>query len=135
MVLAESSAFGDRGPWSNRLGYGPLVRATAGVSRLWTDPHPQSDDTAPGTGSTTRQRFSPITWSGGSRRIGALAALIHRDRTGAGARVHVSQAEAVVNQLDVRYVTDAARADTALNWPTTPASTRFTRARATTNGA
>ena len=32
--------------------------------------------------------------------IGALAALIHRDRTGAGARVHVSQAEAVVNQLD-----------------------------------
>ena len=43
--------------------------------------------------------------------IGALAALIHRDRTGAGARVHVSQAEAVVNQLDARYVTDAARAD------------------------
>ena len=43
--------------------------------------------------------------------IGALAALIHRDRTGTGARVHVSQAEAVVNQLDTRYVTDAARAD------------------------
>ena len=42
--------------------------------------------------------------------IGALAALIHRDRTGTGARVHVSQAEAVVNQLDTRYVTDAARA-------------------------
>jgi len=41
--------------------------------------------------------------------IGALAALIHRDRTGAGARVHVSQAEAVVNQLDARYVVDAAR--------------------------
>ncbi len=28
-----------------------------------------------------------------------------------GRRVHVSQAEAVVNQLDTRYVTDAARAD------------------------
>jgi crotonobetainyl-CoA:carnitine CoA-transferase CaiB-like acyl-CoA transferase len=39
-----------------------------------------------------------------------LAALIHRDRTGEGTRVHVSQAEAVVNQLDARYVTDAARA-------------------------
>ena len=37
IVLAESSAFGDTGPWSNRMGYGPLVRATAGVSKLWTD--------------------------------------------------------------------------------------------------
>ena len=42
IVLAESSAFGDTGPWSNRMGYGPLVRATAGVSRLWT-----SDEHAP----------------------------------------------------------------------------------------
>ncbi|OOK73560.1 coA-transferase III family protein [Mycobacterium kansasii] len=40
----------------------------------------------------------------------ALAALIHRDRTGAGAHVHVSQAEVVVNQLDTLFVTEAARA-------------------------
>ena len=109
VVLAESSAFGDRGPWSNRLGYGPLVRATAGVSKLWTDPHPRSDDTH------SRHRFYDATTVfpdhvvGRITAIGALAALIHRDRTGRGARVHVSQAEAVVNQLDVRYVTDAAR--------------------------
>ncbi len=113
VVLAESSAFGDRGPWSNRLGYGPLVRATAGVSKLWTDPHPQSDDT------DSRHRFYDATTVfpdhvvGRITALGALAALIHRDRVGAGARVHVSQAEAVVNQLDVRYVTDAARADDA----------------------
>jgi crotonobetainyl-CoA:carnitine CoA-transferase CaiB-like acyl-CoA transferase len=111
VVLAESSAFGDRGPWSNRLGYGPLVRATAGVSKLWTDPHPQSDDTG------SRHRFYDATTVfpdhvvGRITALGALAALIHRDRVGTGARVHVSQAEAVVNQLDVRYVTDAARAD------------------------
>ena len=111
IVLAESSAFGDRGPWSNRLGYGPLVRATAGVSKLWTDPHPQPDD------SGSRHRFYDATTVfpdhvvGRITAIGALAALIHRDRTGAGARVHVSQAEAVVNQLDTRYVTDAASAD------------------------
>jgi len=110
VVLAESSAFGDRGPWSNRLGYGPLVRATAGVSKLWTDPHPQADD------SDSRHRFYDATTVfpdhvvGRITAVGALAALIHRDRTGSGARVHVSQAEAVVNQLDVRYVTDAARA-------------------------
>jgi crotonobetainyl-CoA:carnitine CoA-transferase CaiB-like acyl-CoA transferase len=113
VVLAESSAFGDRGPWSNRLGYGPLVRATAGVSKLWTDPDPdpQPDD------SGSRHRFYDATTVfpdhvvGRITAIGALAALIHRDRTGTGARVHVSQAEAVVNQLDTRYVTDAARAD------------------------
>ncbi|UMB71939.1 CaiB/BaiF CoA-transferase family protein [Mycobacterium paraterrae] len=110
LVLAESSAFGDRGPWSNRLGYGPLVRATAGVSKLWTDPHPRPGDTH------SRHRFYDATTVfpdhvvGRISAIGALAALIHRDRTGSGARVHVSQAEAVVNQLDVRYVTDAARA-------------------------
>ncbi|ETZ36431.1 coA-transferase III family protein [Mycobacterium intracellulare MIN_052511_1280] len=42
--------------------------------------------------------------------IAALAALIHRDRTGNGAHVHISQAEVVVNQLDTLYVTQAALA-------------------------
>ncbi|WP_292989394.1 CoA transferase [Mycobacterium sp.] len=113
VVLAESSAFGDRGPWSNRLGYGPLVRATAGVSKLWTDPHSQSDE------SDTRHSYYDATTVfpdhvvGRITAIGALAALIHRDRTDTGARVHVSQAEAVVNQLDARYVTDTAREDDA----------------------
>ncbi len=111
VVLAESSAFGDNGPWSKRMGYGPLVRATAGVSKLWTDPTP-----ATGRGRDSRHRFYDATTVfpdhvvGRITAIGALAALIHRDRTGTGARVHVSQAEAVVNQLDARYVTDAARA-------------------------
>ncbi len=36
IVLAGSSAFGNRGPWSRRMGYGPLVRATTGVTSLWT---------------------------------------------------------------------------------------------------
>jgi crotonobetainyl-CoA:carnitine CoA-transferase CaiB-like acyl-CoA transferase len=113
LVLAESSAFGDAGPWSNRMGYGPLVRATAGVSKLWTDQVHQPGQPAEGS----RHRFYDATTVfpdhvvGRITAIGALAALIHRDRTGAGARVHVSQAEAVVNQLDTRYVTDAVRAD------------------------
>ncbi len=112
VVLAESSAFGDTGPWSNRMGYGPLVRATAGVSKLWTDQHRQPDHA-----EDSRHRFYDATTVfpdhvvGRITAIGALAALIHRDRTATGARVHVSQAEAVVNQLDARYVTDAARAD------------------------
>ena len=40
IVLAESSAFGATGPWSARMGYGPLVRATTGVSRLWCSDDP-----------------------------------------------------------------------------------------------
>jgi crotonobetainyl-CoA:carnitine CoA-transferase CaiB-like acyl-CoA transferase len=87
------------------------VRATAGVSKLWTDQHQHPDD------SGSRHRFYDATTVfpdhvvGRITAIGALAALIHRDRTGAGARVHVSQAEAVVNQLDTHYVTDAARGE------------------------
>ena len=80
-------------------------RATAGVSKLWTYQHP-----APDQADDSRHRFYDATTVfpdhvvGRITAIGALAALIHRDRTGTGARVHVSQAEAVVNQLDARYV-------------------------------
>ncbi|MCV7331140.1 CaiB/BaiF CoA transferase family protein [Mycobacterium cookii] len=116
IVLAESSAFGDSGPWSNRLGYGPLVRATAGVSMLWTDE--QSEQSPPDQSNDgSRHRFYDATTVfpdhvvGRITAIGALAALIHRDRTGSAARVQVSQAEAVVNQLDARYVVDTVRAD------------------------
>ncbi|KAA8958769.1 CaiB/BaiF CoA-transferase family protein [Mycobacterium sp.] len=120
IVLAESSAFGDSGPWSARLGYGPLVRATTGVTKLWTSEEAAADARRhPFYDATT---VFPDHVIGRITAIGALAALIHRDRTGGGARVHVSQAEAVVNQLDTRYVAEAARdaghavrADTAVH--------------------
>jgi crotonobetainyl-CoA:carnitine CoA-transferase CaiB-like acyl-CoA transferase len=107
IVLAESSAYGDTGPWSVRMGYGPLVRAGTGVTRLWTSPPVD----APESG---RHRFFDATTVfpdhvvGRVTAIGALAALIHRDRTGTGARIHVSQAEAAVSQLDTTFVTRAA---------------------------
>ncbi len=110
IVLAESSAFGDAGPWSTAMGYGPLVRAATGVSQLWT-----SDDATTDAGSgAARHRFYDATTIFPDHvvaritAIAALAALIHRDRTGIGARVHISQAEVVVNQLDTCYVTQAA---------------------------
>ncbi|OBK55493.1 CaiB/BaiF CoA transferase family protein [Mycobacterium kubicae] len=108
IVLAGSSAYGHHGPWTNRLGYGPLVRAATGVTRLWTS------DEAPT--KAARHAFYDATTIfpdhvvGRITAIGALAALIRRDRSGAGANVHVSQAEAVVNQLDTLFVTEAARA-------------------------
>jgi crotonobetainyl-CoA:carnitine CoA-transferase CaiB-like acyl-CoA transferase len=104
IVLAESSAFGATGPWSARMGYGPLVRATTGVTWLW------SSQDAPRASFYDATTVFPDHVSARITAIAALAALIHREHTGAGARVHVSQAEAAVNQLATAYVTEAARA-------------------------
>nr|WP_233213526.1 CoA transferase [Mycobacterium sp. QGD 101] len=99
IVLAESSAYGATGPWSGRMGYGPLVRAATGVTRLWADDGNFYDATT----------VFPDHVSARLTAIAALAALIHRHYTGSGAQVHISQAEAAVNQLAVAYVTEAAR--------------------------
>jgi crotonobetainyl-CoA:carnitine CoA-transferase CaiB-like acyl-CoA transferase len=103
IVLAESSAYGPTGPWSGRMGYGPLVRAATGVTWLWT-----SKDAQPGTFYDATTIF-PDHVAARLTAIAALAALVHRDRTENGAHVHVPQSEAAVNQLATAYVTDAAR--------------------------
>lgn len=104
IVLAESSAFGASGPWSARMGYGPLVRATTGVTWLWTSP-----DAGPGEFYDATTVF-PDHVSARVTAIAALAALVQRHTTGTGAHVHISQAEAAVNQLATTYVAEAARA-------------------------
>lgn len=109
-MLAESSAFGERGPWSARLGYGPLVRATTGVTALWTSDGPGEEADSARHGFYDATTVFPDHVVGRVTAIAALAALIHRDRTGGGAHVHISQAEVVVNQLDTLYVTQAALA-------------------------
>jgi crotonobetainyl-CoA:carnitine CoA-transferase CaiB-like acyl-CoA transferase len=112
IILAESSAYGDEGPWSTRMGYGPLVRAATGVTSLWVSAQPkdQSEPAArhPFYDATT---VFPDHVVGRITAIGALAALIRRQRCGVGARIHVSQAEAGINQVDTRFVTLAAEAD------------------------
>ncbi|HTY26648.1 MAG TPA: CoA transferase, partial [Mycobacterium sp.] len=105
LVLAESSAFGDTGPWSRHMGYGPLVRATIGVTGLWTSEQAAENSRHPFYDATT---IFPDHVVGRISAIGALAGLIRRHRTGTGARIHVSQAEAAINQLDTLYVTQAA---------------------------
>ncbi|BBX73431.1 CoA transferase [Mycobacterium shinjukuense] len=112
IVLAGSSAFGNRGPWRSRLGYGPLVRAATGVTGVWTSDEARRDQ--------ARHAFYDATTIFPDHVVGrvgavlALAALIRRDRTGhragRGAHVHISQAEVVVNQLDTLFVTEAASA-------------------------
>ncbi len=105
IVLAESSAYGDAGPWSTRMGYGPLVRAATGVTSLWSSDQANPAARHPFYDATT---IFPDHVVGRITAIGALAALIRRKRSGIGARVHVSQAEAGINQLDTRFVMLAA---------------------------
>ena len=104
IVLAESSAFGAEGPWSARMGYGPLVRATTGISRLW-----RSNDPAD-TGFYDATTIFPDHVAARITAIAALAALIGRETTGTAVRVHISQAEVAVNQLGTAFVAEAARA-------------------------
>jgi crotonobetainyl-CoA:carnitine CoA-transferase CaiB-like acyl-CoA transferase len=107
IVLAESSAFGATGPWSARMGYGPLVRATTGVTWLWT-----SEDTAaaPRGSFYDATTIFPDHVAARLTALAALAAFIGREHSGTGAHVHISQAEAAVNQLATAYVAEAARA-------------------------
>jgi crotonobetainyl-CoA:carnitine CoA-transferase CaiB-like acyl-CoA transferase len=109
IVLAESSAFGASGPWSARMGYGPLVRATTGVTWLWTSEDAKSEGrfSSPFFDATT---IFPDHVAARITAIAALAAVIGREHTGTGAHVHISQAEAAVNQLATAYVAEAARA-------------------------
>ena len=86
------------------MGYGPLVRATTGITRLWTS----VDD--PGFYDATT--IFPDHVVARITAIAALASLIAGERVGTGAHIHISQAEAAVNQLAATYVTDAARTAT-----------------------
>ena len=89
------------------MGYGPLVRAATGVTNLWTSEQDNPAARHPFYDATT---IFPDHVVGRITAIGALAALIRRKRCGLGARVHVSQAEAGINQLDTRFVTLSAGA-------------------------
>lgn len=103
IVLAESSAYGANGPWSDRMGYGPLVRAATGVTWLWTSQDAEPDNFYDATTVFPDHVAARLT------AVAALAALIRREHSGTGAHVHIPQAEAAVNQLATAYVAEAAR--------------------------
>ena len=103
IVLAESSAFGDRGPWSAQMGYGPLVRASTGVTHLWRSQDAEADSYYDATTVFPDHLVARLT------AIATLAVLIRRKQTGVGGHVHISQAEAAINQLAEAYVAESAR--------------------------
>jgi crotonobetainyl-CoA:carnitine CoA-transferase CaiB-like acyl-CoA transferase len=96
IVLADSSAFGGSGPWRNRMGYGPLVRASSGVSALWRDPAASSDDpTAFCDGSTVY----PDHVASHASAVVTLASIIGRGAAGRGRAIEVPQIDVAVSAL------------------------------------
>jgi crotonobetainyl-CoA:carnitine CoA-transferase CaiB-like acyl-CoA transferase len=95
IVVVDSSAFGPTGPWSRRLGYGPLVRAAAGLTDQWVYPG------EPGTFSDALTVYPDHVCA----RIGALTALallVRRERTGHGGSVSVAQSEVMLSHFGAR---------------------------------
>lgn len=103
IVVADSSAFGPTGPWSQRMGYGPLVRAATGLTGLWREPAASDDD---GGFSDSITIYPDHV----AARVGAtavLATLIARRRTGQGGRVSIAQAETILWQLSAQFLRES----------------------------
>ncbi|WP_328395871.1 CaiB/BaiF CoA transferase family protein [Nocardia sp. NBC_00416] len=105
VVVSESSAFGSTGPWRARLGYGPLVRASCGVSALWRYP----DDAEL---LCDGQTVYPDHIAAQVTAVSVLAALIARRRSGRGTDIEVAQADTALVQLGAQLVTEGLRPGT-----------------------
>lgn len=100
IIVVESSALGHTGSWSKRMGYGPLVRATVGLTALWR--HPDAVD-----GFGDDQTVYPDHAAGRVGTAAVTAALIERERTGVGRRINLAQMETVFSQLATEYVRES----------------------------
>ncbi|WP_233203715.1 CoA transferase [Novosphingobium sp. HII-3] len=100
IILTDSSAFGPSGPWARRMGYGPLVRASAGLTMQWR---------YPGEAESFSDAITvyPDHVAGRIGAIGVIALLIRRLRTGEGGQVSVSQAEVMLGHLAPQIAAEA----------------------------
>ncbi|MDN5913754.1 MAG: CoA transferase [Pseudonocardia sp.] len=96
IVVSDSSAFGTRGPWRRRMGYGPLVRASCGLSALWRDPDTDASDPAAFSDGST---VYPDHVAGHAAAVAVLSAVIGRARTGRGSAVDTAQADTALVAL------------------------------------
>lgn len=97
IVVLDSSAMGNTGPQSRTPGYGPLVRASTGLTSLWR--YPDMPEFF-GDGVT----IFPDHVAGRVAVIGVLSLLLRRERTGLGGTVSVSQAEIFLNSSSEQFL-------------------------------
>jgi crotonobetainyl-CoA:carnitine CoA-transferase CaiB-like acyl-CoA transferase len=92
IIMVDSSAFGPTGPWSRRMGYGPLVRASAGLTELWS--YPDESD-----GFSDSVTIYPDHTAARYSAIGVTSLLIRRLRTKLGGTASVAQTEVMLSQM------------------------------------
>lgn len=88
LVVSESSAYGATGPWSTKMGYGPLVRAASGLSALWC--YPGDAD-----GYSDTITIYPDHVVARLNAIAVVSLLLRRARTGRGGAVSTAQVDAI----------------------------------------
>jgi benzylsuccinate CoA-transferase BbsF subunit len=90
VIMISSSLYGSSGPWKDHPGYGAQGAALAGIHGLtgWPDRLPAAPKGAYTDSVTPRYGLAAL-----------MAALIHRERTGEGQRIELSQVEAGVEFL------------------------------------
>lgn len=90
IIMLSSSLYGAGGPWSEHPGFGAQGQALAGIHGLtgWPDRPPAMPKGAYTDSVSPRYATAAL-----------VAALIHRDRTGEGQWLEMSQVEATVNFL------------------------------------
>lgn len=112
IVMVDSSAFGSTGPWSGRMGYGPLVRAATGMTLAWCYP----DDPEGFCDSIT---IYPDHVAGRVGAMAAVALLIRRLRTGRGGTASIAQSEVMLCHFaaDVARVSIGSPSGAASDYP------------------
>ncbi|BDZ48853.1 putative CoA-transferase [Frondihabitans sucicola] len=100
VILSESSAFGNGGPWSGRMGYGPLVRASAGLSLLWQYPDIEGSFSDAIT-------IYPDHAVARLNAAAIIALLIRRGHTGLGGSVSTAQVDAILDAMAVEIALES----------------------------
>ena len=100
IIVTDSSSFGSSGPLSRSMGYGPLCRASAGLTALWRYP----DDTGSFSDTVT---IVPDHFAARVSAVAILSLLIRRERTGEGGTVSLAQAECVLAAMADEYLRES----------------------------
>lgn len=118
VIVVDSTAFGSTGPWSKRMGYGPLVRASAGLTMQWC---------YPGEADSFSDAVTVFPDHVAARIgcVGVLSLLIRRLRTQEGGAISISQAEVMLSMLAPQIAVDAIERAGRSVAPSTEASTVY----------
>ena len=90
IIVLDSTAYGSSGPWQNYIGYGSSLQAVTGLTYL--------------TGSVQSGILFNDTLGALNATYAILVALAHRERTGQGQWIDLSQFEAGVSHLGEAFM-------------------------------